>query len=125
MEAAEMTWKTHGKSIISLLATLVIVGYAAVKDVTEGGVTPSEYVTVIIAGFATFVVWATANISGFEKAKTLVAATALVLNLLVTIIVGGISTDEAFFLIVQFIGALGIAAAPATKQVIARTVIER
>jgi hypothetical protein len=118
-----MSWKTHGKSIVSLLGTLVIVGYAAIKDVSEAGITPSEWVTVLIAGFSTIFVWAAANITGFDKAKTIVAAFMLVLNLLVTVIVGGVSTDEAFFLIVQFIGALGVAAVPATKAVVERKVI--
>lgn len=120
-----MTWKTHGKSIVSLIATLIVVAYAAIKDVTEGGVTPSEWVTVVIVGFSTFVVWATANVPGFEKAKTIVATVTLILNLLVTVIVGGISTDEWFFLAVQALGALGIAGVPALKHVETRSVVTR
>lgn len=121
-----MTWKTHGKSIVSLIATLIVVAYAAIKDVgTDGNVTPSEWVTVTIVGASTIIVWATANVPGFEKAKTFVAALMLVLNLLVTVIVGGISTDEWFFLGVQFLGALGIAGVPAVKHVATREVVSR
>lgn len=118
-----MSWKTHGKSILSLLGTLIIVGYAAVKEVAESGITPAEWTTVAIAGFSTLFVWAAANISGFDKAKTFVAAFMLVLNLLVNVIGGGLTADEWFFLIVQFLGALGVAGAPAAKAIVERKVI--
>lgn len=118
-----MTWKTHGKSILSLITTLFIIAYAAIQEVRVEGITPSEWVTVVIAAFSTVVVWLAANITGFDKAKTVVGALTLVLNLLVNVITGGISNDEWLFLAVQFVGALGVAAAPATKAVVERKVI--
>lgn len=119
-----MSWKTHGKSLAMLLATLVMAALASYREfVADGSMTPSEWVTVVIAVFTTFTVWAAANISGFDKAKTLVAAAGLILNLLVSVIVGGITSDEWMLLAVQFLGALGVARAPAPKQVVERTVI--
>lgn len=119
-----MSWKTHGKTLAMLFATLLMAGLAAYREfVADGNMTPSEWVLVVVALFTTFTVWAAANISGFDKAKTYVAAAGLVLNLLVSIIVGGITTDEWMLLAVQFLGALGVAGAPAPKQIVERTVI--
>lgn len=107
-----------------LLATIVMAVLASYREfVADGSMTPSEWVLVVVAVFTTFTVWATANITGFEKAKTLVAAAGLVLNLLVAFIVAGITTDEWMLLALQFLGALGVAGAPAPKQVVERTVI--
>ncbi len=120
-----MTWRTHGKLILMGLATLVMALIAVYRDVAVGGITSSEWVTVVIAGFAVIVTWASANITGFEKAKTFVAAVMLVLNLLVSVIVDGVTTDEAMFLAIQFLGALGVSTAPAPKHVVEGTVIQR
>lgn len=116
------TWERNGKMLAMLLATLVMAGLATYREVSAEGITPSEWVTVVIALFTTFTVWATANITGFAKAKTLVAAAGLVLNALVSAIVGGITTDEAMMLVIMFLGALGVAGAPAPKQVVDSTV---
>lgn len=112
-----MTWKTHGKSIIMLVATIVMAVLAAVREFGSDGLTPSEWVTVVIAAFTTITVWGAANVPGFEKAKTLFAAIGLVLNLLVSLIVGGITADEWMLLTIQFLGALGVAGAPSTSRV--------
>lgn len=112
-----MTWKTHGKSIVMLLATLVMAVLASLREFGSDGMTPSEWVTVVIALFTTVTVWAAANVPNFKNAKTVVAAVGLVLNLLVSLIVGGITSDEWMLLAIQFLGALGVAGAPATKQV--------
>jgi len=107
----------YGKSIAMLVATIAMAVLAVFRDVSTDGVTPSEWVSVVIAAFTTVVVWATANVTGFEKAKTFVAAVGLVLNLLVSVIVGGITGDEWIFLALQFGGALGVAGASAPKHV--------
>lgn len=118
-----MSWKTHGKSLAMLFATLVMAGLAAFREFNaDNAMTPSEWVLVVIALFTTFTVWAAANVTGFDRAKTLVAAVGLVLNLLVSLIIGGITTDEWMLLAVQFLGALGVAGAPANKKVVERTV---
>ncbi len=118
-----MTWRTHGKVILMGLATLVMALIAVYRDVADGGITSSEWVTVVIAGFAVAVTWASANITGFEKAKTFVAAVMLVLNLLVSVIVDGITADEAMFLALQFLGALGVSVAPAPKHIVDQVVV--
>jgi FtsH-binding integral membrane protein len=118
-------WKTYGKTYATLLATLVMAGIVTFRQVAEGGVTPSEWIMVLIALFGTFTVWGAANISGFTKAKTLLGAVALVLNLLVSLIIGGLTSDELLLLVVQFLGALGVAGAPAPVRIVTGTVVSR
>jgi hypothetical protein len=111
-----MGWKTYGKTIAVLLATLVMAGITAYRAVAADGVSASEWVLVVIAVAGTVNVWATANVPAFAKAKTLVGAIFLVLNLLVGFITGGISGDEWMLLAIQFLGALGLAIAPAVSS---------
>jgi hypothetical protein len=111
-----MSWKTHGKSLAMLLATLVMAGLLAFRDLADNGVTLSEWVLVITACFTTFVVWATANIPSFSKAKTVVGAVGVVLGLLVGFLTDGhLSGDEVMLLVVQTLGALGVAGAPSVS----------
>lgn len=119
-----MSWQTHGKSIVMGLAALVVAVLAGYREVVSDGITPSEWVIVIIVAVTAINVWATANVPGFEKAKTFVAALLFVLNLLIAKIVGGLTTDEVMFLIIQFFGALGVVIAPAISHVSTTTAVE-
>jgi hypothetical protein len=109
-------WSKYGKSLAMLIATLVMAGLATYRAAAADGMTPSEWVTVVIALFTTVNVWATANIPQWSSAKTFVAALGLVLNLLVSAIVGGISSDEWMLLAIQFLGALGVVGAPSVSK---------
>jgi hypothetical protein len=120
-----MSWKTHGKSIMALLAALVMAGVVTYQGLQAEGVTSSEWVMVFIAVFSVIVTWATANIPGFEKAKTFVNAITVVLNLLVSLVTGGITGDETLLLLVQFLGALGVAGAPAPVHTEVRSPLAR
>jgi hypothetical protein len=120
-----MSWKTHGKSILALLGALIMAGVVTYQHVSDDyHVTLGEWVMVVIAVGAAFNVWATANISGWDKAKTLVAAVFVVLNLVVGMLTDGrLGSDEILLLVIQFLTALGVAVAPAPKQIVERTVI--
>jgi hypothetical protein len=109
-------WAKYGKTYAMLIATLIMAALASYRALAVDGMTPSEWVSVVIALFTTANVWLTANIPAFSKAKTVVAAVGLVLNLLVSAIVGGITGDEWMFLAIQFLGALGVAAAPSISN---------
>jgi uncharacterized membrane protein (UPF0182 family) len=109
-------WQKYGKTYAMLIATLVMAGLASYRALAVDGMTPSEWVSVVIALFTTITVWGAANIPSFAKAKTLMAAVGLVLNLLVSLIVGGITSDEWMFLAIQFLGALGVAVAPSVSN---------
>lgn len=121
-----MSWKTHGKSLMELFGALVMAIIVAYQQVATDGVTWSEWVMVVIAAAGVVNVWAAANISHFDKAKLLVSAVFVVLNLLVGFLTDNrITGDEWLLLAVQFLSTLGVAGAPATKQVTAQTVIAK
>lgn len=119
-----MSWKTHGKAIMEGLGALLMALILAYREVAAEGVTMSEWVLVIIAAFGVVNVWATANITGWEKAKTFVSAAFVVLNLLVGFLTDGrLSGDETMLLVIQALSTLGVASAPASKKVVERTVV--
>ena len=119
-----MSWKTHGKTWMELLGALIMAGIVTFQEVSSGGVTLSEWVMIVIAVGGVASVWAAANISGFEKAKTLVSAVFVALNLAVGLLTdGALSGTEVLLLAVQFLSTLGVAGAPAPKQIVERTVI--
>lgn len=119
-----MSWKTHGKTWMELLGALVMAGIVTYQQVVAEGVTLSEWVMVVIAVGGVASVWAAANITGFDKAKPLVSAVFVVLNLVVGFLTdGALSANEVLLLAVQFLSTLGVAGAPATKSVVERTVI--
>lgn len=121
-----MTWKTHGKTWMELLGALVMAGIVTYQEVVLDGVTMSEWVMVVIALAGVANVWAAANISNFSAAKTLVSALFVALNLLVGFLTDGhLSGDEIMLLAVQILSTLGVAGAPAPKNVIERTVVSR
>lgn len=120
-----MSWRTHGKFLMELLGALIMAGIVTFQEVAADGVTMSEWVMVIIALAGVANVWAAANISGFDKAKTLVSALFLVLNLLVGFLTDGrMVGDEWTLLIVQLLSTLGVAGAPSVKQIVDRTVVK-
>jgi hypothetical protein len=119
-----MSWKTHGKTWMELLGALLMAGVVTFQQVSESGVTLSEWIMVVIAVFGVVNVWATANITGWSKAKLLVSAAFVVLNLLVGFLTDGkLTGDEAVLLLIQGLSTLGVAGAPAVKRVTERSVI--
>lgn len=117
-------WNKYGKSLVMLLATLVMAALGAYRAAAADGMTASEWVTVVIALFVTVNVWATANIPAWATAKTFVAAFGLVLNLLVGFLTDSyLSNDEIMLLVIQFLGAVGVSlpSVPAVSQISANT----
>lgn len=121
-----MSWNSHGKTIAELLGAVVMAGVVTYQEVVADGVTMSEWVMVVIALFGVANVWAAANITGFTKAKTIVSALFVILNLLVGFLTdGALSGNEVMLLVIQFLSTLGVAGAPAPKQIVERTVIQQ
>lgn len=112
-----MNWKTHGKFIVAAATAVAMAAYAVYREVAQDGITPSEWVTVVIGGFAALQVFCAANVTGFQHAKTIFMAIGVVLNLLVSAIVGGLTPDEIFMLVLQFLGVLAVGLAPAVRHV--------
>jgi hypothetical protein len=120
-----MSFRTHGKTIAELVGAVIMAAVVAYQELAMDGVTTSEWIMVAIAVLGVVNVWATANISGFEKAKTVVSALFVGLNLVVGFLTDGqLSGDEGLLLIIQVLSTLGVAAAPAPKHVVDRTVIK-
>lgn len=119
-----MTWKTHGKTYMELLGALVMAGVVTYQQVALDGVTLGEWVMVVIALGGVVNVWGTANLSTWTAAKTLISAIFVVLNLVVGFLTdGALSSGEIMLLVIQFLSTLGVAGAPAVKQITERTVI--
>lgn len=119
-----MSWKTHGKSIAELLGAVVMAFILTYQQVAGDGVTASEWVLLVIAVAGVVNVWNASNITGWDKAKLIVSAIFVVLNLLVGFLTDGRMTgDEWMLLAVQFLSTLGVAGAPAAKQMVNRTTI--
>ena len=116
-------WREKGKFIAELLGALVMAGVVTYQQVAMDGVSIGEWVMVVIALFGAFNVWAVANISGWESAKTLVSAVFVALNLLVGFLTDdALSGNEIMLLVIQFLSTLGVAGAPAPKHVVERVV---
>lgn len=114
--------RKYGKFIAELGGALIMAFILTYQEFAGNGVTPGEWVLVIIALFGVINVWATANISGYGDYKLLVSAAFVVLNLLVGFLTDSrLSGDEIMVLIVQFLSTLGVAGAPAPKHEVART----
>lgn len=111
-----MSWRTHGKTLALGAGAVVMAAVAAYREVSANGITLSEWVTVVIAVFGAVNVWATANVPAFSKAKTVVAAVFVVLNLLVGFLTDGhLTGDEITLLVIQALATLGVAAAPSVS----------
>ena len=119
-------WKTHGKTLMELLGAIIMAGIVTYQQVEADGVTLSEWVMVLIAVAGVVNVWAAANITNFTAAKTLVSSLFVVLNLLVGFLTDNrLSGDETLLLIIQALSTLGVAGAPAVRQVVERTVLSK
>jgi hypothetical protein len=119
-----MSLKTHGKVLAELAGAVVMAGVVTYQQVVADGVTMSEWIMVVIALAGVVNVWAAANITGFAKAKLLVSAIFVVLNLLVGFLTDSrLTGDEIMLLAIQFLSTLGVAGAPSIKSVVERKVV--
>jgi hypothetical protein len=96
--------------IIGLVVMAVLTTIQQVND--DNHITASEWVMVGLQALMAFNVWATANLPQYERMKTYVAAAIVALQLLVTLIDGGLTTNEVINLVITFIAALGVAFTP-------------
>jgi hypothetical protein len=106
-----------------LLGGVVMVVLQSYQDAAvDHSVSASEWVTVVIQAFTLVTIWAAANVPGFSKAKAWVGATMLALNLLVSLIVGGLTGTEVAQLVVAFLGAVGVFVTPGPVHPVVRAV---
>lgn len=106
--------QTYGKAIIAVITAAIVAAHQALGG--DGHIDPTEWVSVAIA-FATAVgVWLVPLAPQAKWSKTAVAVVLAVLQVLTTVILGGVQADEVLLLLITAAGALGIYIAPATTR---------
>lgn len=111
-----MNWRVYGKFIAAALTAVIMAGYAVYREAAAGGMTPSEWLAVVVAAVTALQVWAAANVTGFQQAKTVVAICGWVLSLLAAVGVGGLTTDDIVLLVIQALGTIAVAGSPALRH---------
>jgi len=101
----KLIWPVLGLVIMAILTTVQQVN-------ADNHIQAFEWVMVGLQAVMAFNVWATANLPQYTKMKTYVAAVIAVLQLLVTLIDGGLTTNEIINLIITGLAALGVALTP-------------
>lgn len=107
--------------IVGGVVMVVLQGIESAK--VDGRIDGPDWVTVAIQAFSLIIIWATANVPGFEKAKPYVSAVMLVLNLLVSMIVGGLDGNEITQLVVAFLSTVGVFANPGPVKTVEAHVV--
>jgi uncharacterized membrane protein len=101
------------KLILPLLGLLIMAVLTTIQQVNaDDHITASEWVMVGVQAVMALNVYLTANLPQYEKMKTYVAAIITGLQLLVTLIDGGLTTNEIINLVITVIAALGVAFTP-------------
>lgn len=103
-------WGRYGKSVV---ATTAMFATGIQAYVSDGHVTEQEAVQIAIALFTAVSVWLVPAVTAWPWMKTAVAGVLGVLNVLVTLIVGGIGGGDVTIMIVAAATALGVGLAPA------------
>lgn len=98
----------YAKALAAVLVTIL----SALAAVLVDGVSPTEWVTVAIAGVGAAGVFAAPNVPGAAYTKSILAALTAGLTILATAIVGGVDTTEWLQIIIGVAGAVGIYAVP-------------
>jgi hypothetical protein len=104
---------TAGKSIIAFLYALAVV----IIPFVDGGHAPTstEYVQIAIAAATALGVYITPIIPQAAWAKTAIGAVLAGLQVLVTVIDGGVSGNDVLLIVVAVAAAVGIQLAPAAS----------
>jgi len=97
--------------LIGLLAMAVLTTVQA-ATIDGSNIDSQEWVQVSIQAVMAFNVWATANLPQYTRMKTYVAVTLGVLQLLYTVVIGGVSTPELINLIITGLAAAGVVLTP-------------
>lgn len=101
----KIAWPLLGLVVMAILTTIQQVN-------VDDHVTASEWVMVGLQAVMAINVYLTANLPQYSKMKTYVAAVIVVMQLLVTLIDGGLTINEIVNLIIAFVAALGVAFTP-------------
>jgi uncharacterized membrane protein len=101
------------KALWPILGLVVMAVLTTVQQVNgDNKIEAYEWVMVGLQAVMAFNVWATANLPQYTAMKTYVAAVIAVMQLLVTVIDGGLTTNEIINLVITGLAALGVMITP-------------
>jgi predicted xylose isomerase-like sugar epimerase len=101
----KLIWPILGLIVMAVLTTIQQVN-------ADNVITASEWVMVALQALMAFNVWATANLPQYASMKSYVAAAIAMVSLLVSLITGGLTTNEIVNLIITGLAALGVIFTP-------------
>jgi hypothetical protein len=101
------------KLILPILGLVVMAILTTLQQaMADNVIGPEEWVQVALQAVMVVNVWATANLPQYKSMKSIVAGVIAVLSLLVTVIIGGVDTQEMINLVITFVAALGVVFIP-------------
>lgn len=106
--------KAYGKVIAALVFAAITAVQAAISD---GHLTPTEWVQVAIAVTTAAIVWLVPALPQAPWTKTALGAVLAALNVLVTVIAHGVSAYDLTEIALAVLTALGVGLAPAVSTV--------
>jgi hypothetical protein len=106
--------RKYGKALAAVVTAAVVVAYQALSG--DNRINPDEWVAVAIAATTAVGVWLVPLVPAAMWTKTAVAAVLAVLQVLTTVILGGLDSGEWLLLFITAAGALGIYLAPAETE---------
>jgi glucan phosphoethanolaminetransferase (alkaline phosphatase superfamily) len=104
--------KTYGKALAALAFAVIFAVQAALSD---GHITPTEWVGVVIALFGAGLVWLVPIHPEATWVKTAIAASLAGLNVVAVVIAHGISTYDLTTITLAVLTALGVGLAPSVS----------
>lgn len=108
-----MFLKKYGKAIIAVIGAALTVAYGALNG--DQHIDPEEGVQIAIAGSTAVGVYLVPLVPEYRWAKTAVAAVLAVLQVLATVILGGLDSAEWVALVLAALTVLGVGVAPAVS----------
>lgn len=107
-------WSKYGKSIVAFLFTL----WTIIAPLWFGDrhIDPAEGIIIALAFVNNGIVYIVPLNPGFKSIKTVVNAFAAALVIAQTLIIDGLQPDDWTYILGAFIGALGVAFAPAISE---------
>jgi len=103
----------YGKSLVAVLAAALTVAYGALSG--DQHIDPEEGVQIAIAAATAVGVFLVPLVPQYRWAKTGVAAVLAVLQVLTTVILGGLDSNEWIAVVLAALTVLGVGVAPAVS----------
>lgn len=106
-------WNTYGKSIVAFLYAVAVVAVPLFSG--DRHVDPSEWVAIAIAACTAALTFLVPLVPSAPWTKTAIGAVLAGLQVLTTVIVGGVDPNDVMLIVFAVMSFVGIAAAPAVS----------